>query len=151
MVNCVSDATGWKNKMEERVQGQVRNTCPERGWRSTGHYTWKMFCVDLLSIVSRTYGLLRPYVRDMFAYHIDLLSIVSHTLCLGNSAVLGKQQLKSKAHGAIQQVFEPGGHLQVRIAMANGVLPRSDLQRSQKVSSSDYLAALSNTQRNATH
>ena len=64
-----------------------------------------MFCVDLLSIVSRIYGLLRPYIRDMLAYHIDLLSIVSRTLRLGNSAALGKQQLKSKAHGAIQQWY----------------------------------------------
>ena len=87
---------------------------------------WKMFRVDLLSHCA-TYT------------HI----------CINYSAALGKQRLKTKAHGAglITWARRPF----VKIIIANGSCGEAKYKGAEKVPSVDYLAVLSNTQRNATH
>ena len=128
MVNCVSDATGsW---MEKQNGGKLsRDKCGTLVLKEAG---------DLQATIpgrcSALTSCLLCHVHFVLVIPLRWVSSGSnqkHT-ALYNSGIRARRPFAS-------------------IAMANGVLPRSELQRSQKVSSSDYLAALSNTQRNATH
>ena len=87
--------------------------------------TWKMFRIDLLS------------------------HCVTYTLRPGNSAMLGKQWLKTKAHGTVPCCYSS------QAAVCKNCHCKSCWEEkskgAKKVSTANYLVALSNTQRNATH